>query len=412
LKATRQIADEALYRGFASGGGGTPSVLPAASFLIYVMKGGNDATGNGTDEEPFLTVAKGLAFAHSLAPTFVQSALVLVGPGTFAEHVLMPPNVFLCGLDEGFATVIGTGAGTAIALTADWVGTTLAVGAIEALVVIGDVSIDLTGSIGGSAFSYGSQVDVIGSTTMTADPATSAGFSFFQAELQGPTTIVGGSVASLGTQFNGLVTFRSVAGRPIDVTSQGDIFAAGITLDASSGANATANLLDSGVSRPLTLINGNGGATSYTASMEGIPPNVSLVGGAGFPISSTDTGVPFDGAITTSDNGAHTIMTIPVPLNTTINVDYELIGRTTAGTVGDSQATKAAAAYKNVGGVVTQLTTHAVGVYELQYDATVNPAGVGLVTSPISGTNLVFQITGELAATIDWKMKAFVSFVS
>lgn len=287
LKATRQIADEALYRGFTGGGGGTPSVLPAASFLIYVMKGGNDVTGNGTDEEPFLTVTKGLAFAHSLAPTSTQPALVLVGSGTYPEDVQIPPNTFLCGLDQGFVAIIGTGA-TAVSVSPAWVGAATE-GGIMSLIFIGDVDIDLIGSLG-SAFGFGSQVSVSGAVNLTADPATSSGFSFFQAEIAGgPLTVVGGVVSSLGTQFNALATFRSAVGRPIDVTSQGDIFAAGLTLDASSGANAIADLLDSGVTSPLTLTDGGGGVTSYTATAEGIPPTVTLVGGAAAPVNATQS---------------------------------------------------------------------------------------------------------------------------
>jgi hypothetical protein len=164
----------------------------------------------------------------------------------------------------------------------------------------------------------------------------------------------------------------------------------------------------------LTLIDkgDNIGVTTYTAGSAGIPVNPVMSGGAAFPNNTGTDGVPYKGAITTGDGAAHTILTVPVPLGATVNVDYELVGRTTAGgTIGDSQAVKAASAWKNIAGVLTQLTTHAIGVNELQYDASVNPGAVGLVTNPISGTNLVFQVTGVVGVAIDWKMKASVSFV-
>jgi hypothetical protein len=57
---------------------------PEISRMIYVSKAGNDTTGDGSAEKPFLTVAKGVEVANSLASSANRIG-VNIGAGTFVE---------------------------------------------------------------------------------------------------------------------------------------------------------------------------------------------------------------------------------------------------------------------------------------------------------------------------------------
>lgn len=111
---------------------------------------------------------------------------------------------------------------------------------------------------------------------------------------------------------------------------------------------------------------------------------------------------------TTSTNGtAVTIDTIPTTTDTCIMIDSKVIARRTggtAGTAGDIAAYGRRAAFKNVGGVLTQVgTTTAIGTYESQvgWDCTI----VG------SGTNILVQGTGALNNNVTWHSTTEVYFV-
>jgi len=69
---------------------------PSAAFLVYVNKGGNDITGNGSILAPYQTIAYAMStitFAGIGFPVVID-----VGPGVYLEPILsLKPNVFING---------------------------------------------------------------------------------------------------------------------------------------------------------------------------------------------------------------------------------------------------------------------------------------------------------------------------
>ncbi|VVB55258.1 Uncharacterised protein [uncultured archaeon] len=89
------------------GGGG---LLPVVSELVYVNQGGSDVTGNGTEENPFQTIAH--AQSTILDASFAKAYGVLIGPGTYNEAVLLKDSVYLIGSDPllvAFGTSVALG---------------------------------------------------------------------------------------------------------------------------------------------------------------------------------------------------------------------------------------------------------------------------------------------------------------
>lgn len=63
---------------------------PTNSQVVYVNKGGNDTTGNGSEAAPFLTISAALASISDAGPTKRYS--LMVGPGTYSENITLPAN--------------------------------------------------------------------------------------------------------------------------------------------------------------------------------------------------------------------------------------------------------------------------------------------------------------------------------
>lgn len=456
LKAARLVAENGLYLPQSSSGGGGSGPLPATTFTVMVNKGGNDATGDGTDEKPFLTATKGIAVAGALAVAPDQQALVLLGPGLYSENVEIPPFVFVSAQESGQTVILGTGIGSSVTLSPAWAAEppgTLPIGGVEQIAIVGLVDINFTGVqtagpifiIGGGQTTIGGGITVVGDSVNGGQLDTLPGTL-----IGGPTNVTGASLFSLGSGFSNVINVTSTAAQPASWTSSGDILLnIVVTIDATAGMNVVASLDGTGFIGSLTLHDGGGGVTSFSATSGGIPSTVTLLGGAAPPVpispiiglnsklatganaaatlvatsngtggvtwSDLPGGPVFTGAVTTVGAVVSNIgPAIPIPASTLANVKYAVLGFTTAGVnVDDCQAVVTYAAFKNVPpGVVTLLNTHAVGVVELQYDASMNPGVAGVVTTPISGTNLQFQVTGVAGQTIDWKITIEIQKVS
>lgn len=83
--------------------------------IIYVTKAGNDFTGNGSFEFPFLTIQKGLNEAYNLyvlpnEPQFPQNYIrpaVWVGEGVYIENLILPPQIQIWGTGYNFTQIVG-----------------------------------------------------------------------------------------------------------------------------------------------------------------------------------------------------------------------------------------------------------------------------------------------------------------
>jgi hypothetical protein len=69
---------------------------PIATQIVYVNKGGNDTTGDGTECNPFLTVTRAMAFIVDASPA--KRYAISIGPGTYTEPLIhLKANVQLIG---------------------------------------------------------------------------------------------------------------------------------------------------------------------------------------------------------------------------------------------------------------------------------------------------------------------------
>lgn len=73
----------------------------------YVDKGGNDATGDGSRVNPFLTIQPAVDMCAALA-TATDPFVVRVSPGTYATTFTLAPNVYVVGSGSGSTQYNGT----------------------------------------------------------------------------------------------------------------------------------------------------------------------------------------------------------------------------------------------------------------------------------------------------------------
>jgi len=280
--------------GAGSGGGVTP-IPPSADFIIWVTKGGDDSTGDGTDEAPYLTIGKGMAVAASLPLTFDQPAQILVGPGGYTENIVWTPNVVVSGLD---ASTLGFFLNGSITLnSALWIAagaSNLVLGGLDACEVGTDVTLDFTGVNAGGFFGqffFGAKTNVDGNLSVTGDTTGAVGGLFIiqtGSTIGGTASFVGMSVETNLTLFGGTTSFASSATVAMSWQSFGDIInGIALSCDASAGQPLSASLTGTGcgTGTVLTLTDGGGGHTSYTATIGGVPATVTRLGGAAAPVT-------------------------------------------------------------------------------------------------------------------------------
>jgi len=73
-----------------------PTALSSAR-MVYVSKGGNDNTGDGTMNSPFATIPKAMTSIVDAAPTNRYS--IMVGPGDYIESLSLKANVMVIGVN-------------------------------------------------------------------------------------------------------------------------------------------------------------------------------------------------------------------------------------------------------------------------------------------------------------------------
>lgn len=115
----------------------------------------------------------------------------------------------------------------------------------------------------------------------------------------------------------------------------------------------------------------------------------------------------YSGVARTTTNSAVTILTIPVSTSGSVaTIAVTVSARdVSSGTVGDGFSQLVLFQYKNVGGTVTAAATNAVSMGKCN-DTSMSSC---TVTATISGTNVLVQVTGISAVTIDWTAEANVT---
>jgi hypothetical protein len=79
-------------------GPGFPPIAPSNSQTVYVNKGGNDITGDGTINNPYATILKAMTTILDASPT--KRYAIIVGPGNYGENLSLKANVMIIGEDR------------------------------------------------------------------------------------------------------------------------------------------------------------------------------------------------------------------------------------------------------------------------------------------------------------------------
>jgi hypothetical protein len=264
----------------------TPPPPPAAaSQLVWVSKGGNDTTGDGTDEQPFLTI--GRAMTSIIDASVTKRYSIMFEPGVYTENILLKPNVFITGVQANTCRIDGT-----LDLDPSWAGPANNRGGTDNCVVIGTATFDLVGLGSTAGFILGQ-------------------FSFFN----GDVIFIGDSnnnlVSIQGSAFNANLTMN---GGLYFIDSWNQLNGSNLNVNALAGqVNPTFVFLSSGASNGpliaiadptssglqifnigssvsnLSSITLDGAGAQLFTDVGDIPPNIILLNGALAPTNAEAT---------------------------------------------------------------------------------------------------------------------------
>lgn len=282
-----------------------------ASQYTNVSKAGNDTTGDGSSERPFLTVAKSLSVITDASPT--KRYGITVGPGNFAEDFSLKANVSVIGVNP----IVTQLSGNVDLNDPSWAVAGDHQSGFDSLTLSGPAPLfDFTlngGSPAGKLFFYDTRVSNL--LTVTASSNSN------QLNLHN-SLLLGGL-----TQNAGNVTLQCsslIGGSPINVNSLPGIQtrftaysgSAGGAFNATWTAPLTLNnmiitLLSFVMTAPMVL---TGAQCSVQATSESVPQNVTLLQNAGFV---NLTNAPAVGYIPAMAN----VWVVPAPLTVQQAID-------------------------------------------------------------------------------------------
>lgn len=192
----------------ASGGADLPE--PSISRLVYVSKGGDDGTADGTIALPFLTVTAAMASIADNASAKRYS--IEIGPGTFTEAgLVLKPFVYIKGNNHEWSTLIALNGGD-LTLSSDY----NAVGGRGGIDNIwfsstGNIVLNL-GALAGSGVRVISFNDCRVNNNFTFTPKTgSDALEFANVEIFGDTRFNGGAIYGDYLYVEGSLTFSAEA---------------------------------------------------------------------------------------------------------------------------------------------------------------------------------------------------------
>jgi hypothetical protein len=267
------IAAEALQRVQAiEGGQPIPPPPVSATKIIFVNKGGNDATGNGTIDAPFLTPTKALATTDNSGGWSIQ-----VGPGSYSDNLSLKSGVSFTAIEpEGtfFTGLMTIGGGFGNFGTATFSNIqfsqsqTFNWGAIE------------------TPFLFFFNCEFDNNLTVLGGAGTGSTLSLITCDILGTLSLT--DVNVIYTQGNDIQSNVNVTATHFQSfwSSNGDSVGTngGVTPNVMTATGAfllQAILVGTQLLTPLTL---DGANTSYRGTAGAIPPVVVLTGGAGAPL--------------------------------------------------------------------------------------------------------------------------------
>lgn len=116
----------------------------------------------------------------------------------------------------------------------------------------------------------------------------------------------------------------------------------------------------------------------------------------------------YQGQVTTTDATQTVVLTVPIPADTTVAIEWRAVARRTGGSAGsadDGAFYIRRCAYKTTGGSVA-------GVGAVQFTMTSEDQAGWTLTPLPSGNNVVAYVTGAVNNDVSWQCTAFVQKVS
>lgn len=252
---------------------------PVVDQSYYVSKNGNDTTGNGTFGRPYLTITRALTQITDASIT--KRYVIIVGPGTFTENVVLEANVFIKG-STAITTILD---GTVNINDATWNT------AVDHRSGFQDITLN-----GVNTFNFQTQVNntagklflyncrLAGATTVTAQGASnqfSIQDSVVQATLtvNGMITVVSGCVFNTGANI--VINSSSLAAIPASAFLTDGAIIGNITATWTSNAAVTVNMRGLNIG-PSTVLTASGASCTVNVNDGSlpIPANRSFVSSA------------------------------------------------------------------------------------------------------------------------------------
>jgi hypothetical protein len=298
IQNTRRLADEALLRSRSAGGAGGIDQLtgevtagpgtgsqvarmgprPVASQIVYVNKGGSDATGNGTIGLPFLTIGAAQASITDASPSKLY--VVTVGPGTYAESIVLKSGVYIEGPDIITTTLTG------------------GVSLDPAFPANGQTGLLNFNILGDSTFTYSAtpgfvdNVGVVYSGNLTVTGVDdSCSFTLDSCICDGNTAVFTTcNFFPFNTSIANDVTLQS-AGAVAATSEPESTYFAKLTISAPGAGACDMNAAGGSVVGPLLVTGAN---ASYTSTADGFPSGFVVAGGASVTLGTTGDGIQYD----------------------------------------------------------------------------------------------------------------------
>lgn len=263
---TRSGTAPAILNPPAAGGDGP---LPSANQIVYVTKGGDDVTGNGTVIQPYLTIPHAMSTiidASQAKPYSIQT-----GPGTFAEAFALKPWVFVAG-DTSEQTIV-TGA---ITLDPTFAGGALNIAGGSDIAVNGGLDADFVAA----ASTHGALQFTrcaFHSTTWNGGGTAGADLDFCSFGVD--VVFDDMAIQSSSMQWPTNVTYTATGVGLAASNSVGDTYN-NLTLNGDAGDFSVLGTFGSTVSGIITL---NGAKTELSTDIQGQSTQVVQQNGAGLP---------------------------------------------------------------------------------------------------------------------------------
>lgn len=280
--------------------------------ILWVDKGGNDATGNGSDEKPFLTISHAMSVITDASSA--KRYTILVGPGTYAEDVILKANVFI----TGFAPIL-TRVNSISIDDPSWTVDDDNRSGLQSIQVLGNTTIDFVQVQSHQGKVYIFQCRLSGDLLFTACNSINE-VLLYNCELQSSLVHQGGDVLWFSSTIFGDITifdqisdvnpipgqlidtrfFGSGGGNLLPLDSSGFLPAFTVSNTVVSPSpivhNIQVDLAGFAVSGTLTIIGGGlVGDTIVTATADGVPStaNVSVTGTGVLNLSTFANGIGY-----------------------------------------------------------------------------------------------------------------------